>query len=81
MEGDAALMAIVVHGGGAPQSAWREEEPAGDELVETVYELPLSKAEMQLVMRLRMLEAGAFVLAVTKSERGMWGLMGFEVRV
>jgi hypothetical protein len=76
-------MSVLVDGQqhGAHRSTWQEpgedtatsREPAGG-LVMNV-----SLREHQLLLRLRMLESGTFVVKVQKKQRGMNGLDAFKV--
>jgi hypothetical protein len=78
-------MSIVIgNGGERRRSAWREaggddgrgarsEDEAQREAGTRMMEVSLR--EEQLLLRLRMLGAGVYEVAVRKSQRGMWGLL------
>jgi hypothetical protein len=68
-------------GGNGRSSAWQEgrETPPLPPPAES-YEFRVTKAEMQLLLRLRMLGAGSYQIHVAKTAHSMWGLRTFEVK-
>jgi hypothetical protein len=68
-------------GGNGRSSAWQE---GGETLPlpppAESYEFRVTKAEMQLLLRLRMLGAGSYQVLVAKTAHSMWGLRTFEVK-
>jgi hypothetical protein len=72
-------MSVVIDGrNGRGRSAWRDD---GGEVREPgqVYMMEVSLREQQLLLRLRMLEAGEYQVRVNKAGRGRDGLRLWEV--
>ncbi len=67
--------------GNGRSSAWQENGETPPQLMPAEsYEFRVTKAEMQLLLRLRMLGAGSYQVVVAKTAHSMWGLRTFEVK-
>ncbi len=72
-------MSVVIDGrNGRGRSAWRDDEGQAGEAT-PVYMMEVSLREQQLLLRLRMLEAGEYQVRVEKGGRGREGLRIWEV--
>jgi hypothetical protein len=71
-------MSVVIDGRNGRRSAWREDGGEGRE-VGQVYVMEVSLREQQLLLRLRMLEAGEYQVRVEKGGKGREGLKLWEV--
>lgn len=60
-------------------SSWQDESRAGSPAENRMFPMEVSLREQQLLLRLRMLEAGEFSVRVKKTRRGMWGLVESRV--
>jgi hypothetical protein len=72
------VAALVEGGNGRRESAWRETNPETTP-DRDLYTMGVSLREQQLLLRLRMLEAGEFRLVVVKDGRGMTGLREWDL--
>jgi hypothetical protein len=62
-----------------PMSSWRDDVQVAASDGDYRYSMDITLKEQQLLLRLRMLEAGSYILTVVKSQRGMVGLQEWRL--
>lgn len=73
-------MSVIISGrNGRSKSAWQEPDEGPAARDAQTYQMEVSLREQQLLLRLRMLEAGSWGLEVVKEARGREGLVRFRV--